>query len=116
MSSGLLDIMKRTAMDAMDANQMTDLRYGKVTSIKPLKIEVTNQFTIPEALIVVPQHLTDYEIEITTAGYDWLDNGGDEMTQSKRKLKVHGALKVGDRVAVIRKQGGQSYYILDRLP
>lgn len=120
MASGLVDVMKRASIDAMENAQMTDLRYGKVTSEKPLKVYVTNLFTIPESMLVVPEHLTDYEIEITTDGYGWVteeeQSHKHDIKQKKRKLKIHGALKVGDKVALLRKQGGQSYFILDRLP
>ena len=120
MASGLVDVMKRASIDAMENAQMTDLRYGKVTSEKPLKVYVTNLFTIPESMLVVPEHLTDYEIEITTDGYGWVTEDEQshkhDIKQKKRKLKIHGALKVGDKVALLRKQGGQSYFILDRLP
>ena len=107
MASGLIDIMKRASLDAMDANQMCDLRYGTVVSVSPLRIQVTNLFTIPESLLVVPQHLTDYEVEVTAP---W-----DEDVDSKKSMTVHNALKVGDKVALIRKTGGQSYFILDRV-
>lgn len=129
MSSGLVDIMKRASQDVMDNNQLCDLRFGKVISVTPLKVQVTNLFTIPESLLIVPQHLTDYELKVTTAGYDWKtdnESGGSgedsfeshnhTIRQSEKTLKVHGALKVGDKVALLRKQGGQSYFILDRLP
>ena len=128
MATGLIDIMKRASMDAMDATQMCDLRFGTVTSVKPLKIQITNQFTIPESLLIVPQHLTDYEMKITTSGYGWVTDqksGGSDMAsfashnhninQSEKTVKIHGALKVNDKVALIRKQGGQSYFILDRI-
>lgn len=129
MSTGLIDIMKRAALDATDNAQMCDLRYGNVVSVKPLKVQVTNLFTIPEALLVVPQHLTDYEVKITTGGYGWQTenkSGGADMAafashnhainESEKTIKVHNALKVGDKVALLRKQGGQSYFILDRIP
>jgi hypothetical protein len=125
MSSGLIDIMKRAAMDVMNNSQICDLRYGTVVSVTPLKIQVTNVFTLPESLLVVPQHLTEYELEITPI--DWLTEdrsggGGDASFAShnhaisgKKKIKVHNALKVGDKVALLRKQGGQSYFVLDRI-
>ena len=121
--------MKRATMEYLDNAKMCDLRFGKVVSVAPLKVQVTNQFTIPESLLIVPEHLTDYEIKITTTGYGWkTDNasGGSGMAeyashnhginQTERIVKVHGALKVGDKVSLLRKQGGQSYFILDRLP
>lgn len=125
MASGLIDIMKRASMDAMNNAQMCDLRYGTVVSITPLKIQITNVFTLPESLLIVPQHLTDYELEITPI--DWLTenrSGGSSYSsfeshnheiKGKNKIKVHNALKIGDKVALLRKQGGQSYFILDRI-
>ena len=104
MSTGLIDIMKQASMNAMDNAQMCDLRYGTVVSTSPLKVQITNQFILPSALLVVPKHLTDYEVDYTT----------DEQT-TKSTIKIYNALKVGDKVALLRKQGGQSYFILDRI-
>lgn len=133
MSTGLLDIMKRASMDAMDNAQVCDLRYGKVVSIDPLKVQITNLFTIPESLLVVPEHLKDHEVEVTidwntnnnTHSHDISDTytgGGSASSNThkhgvtgKKKMTIHGALKVNDKVALIRKTGGQSYFILDRI-
>lgn len=102
MSSGLIDIMKRASMDAMDNAQMCDLRYGTVVDVNPLKVKVTNVFTIPSALLIVPERLTNYSVTIT-------DESGDKT------VTIKSALKTGDKVALLRKQGGQSYFILDRI-
>lgn len=124
MSTGLIDIMKRASIDAMDNAQMCDLRYGQVVSIKPLKVQVTNLFTIPEALLVVPEHLTDHKVDVTINWTTGDKGGGSDMAafashnhsiSGKKTMTVHGALKVGDKVALLRKQGGQSYFILDRI-
>ena len=124
MPTGLIDIMKRAALDATDNAQMCDLRYGTVISVNPLKVQVTNLFILPETLLVVPEHLTDHSVNVTI---DWkTDNksGGSEMAAfashnhgvtGMKTMTVHGALKVGDKVALLRKQGGQSYFILDRI-
>lgn len=125
MSSGIIPIIKAAAMEAVRRENMCDIRYGTVISVAPLKIQVTNVFTLPESLLVVPQHLTDYEMEITPI--DWSTenkSGGSDMASfashnhaisGKKKIKVHNALKVGDKVALLRKQGGQSYFVLDRI-
>lgn len=124
MASGLVDIMKRAAMDAVDNNQMCDLRFGTVSSVSPLKVQITNQFVIPESLLIVPRHLTDYTVDVTISWTTEAESGGsgDSAFAShthditgKKTMLVHDALKVGDKVALIRKTGGQSYYILDRI-
>lgn len=101
MATGLIDIVKRAAIDAIENAQMCDLRYGTVVDVSPLKVQITNQFTIPQSLLIVPEHLTDHEVTVTL---DW-----------ERTMVVHNALKIGDKVALLRKQGGQSYFILDRI-
>lgn len=130
MSTGLVEVFKRAALDANENAQLCDLRYGTVVGVNPLKVQVTNLFTIPESLLVVPEHLTDYEMTVSIKGeYGWETqnkSGGSgesaftshnhSITQSEKKVFVHAALKVDDKVALLRKQGGQSYFILDRLP
>ena len=120
MATGLIDVIKRASLEAMYNSQICDLRIGTVTSINPLNVSVTPIFSLKEPMLIVPQRLTDYEIEVTTDGYGWETTLEAEHTheieQTKRKIKVHGALKVGDKVALLRKQGGQSYFILDKLP
>lgn len=102
MSTGLIEIVKRAAMDAVENAQMCDLRYGKVVSTNPLKVQVTNQFTIPQALLTVPEHLTNRTITI-------------KMDDETKTMVIYNALKIGDKVALLRKQGGQAYFILDRI-
>lgn len=125
MASGLIDIMKRAAIDAEEAGQPCDLRTGTVKSVSPLSIQISSQLILPEGLLIVPEKLTDYTIEVTPL--DWLTEnrsggGGDSSFAShnhaitgKKKMIIHNALKVGDKVVLIRKRGGQFFYILDRI-
>lgn len=125
MSTGLLDIMKRASLDAVENSKPSDLRYGTVLSTSPLKIQVTNQMVLPQSVLIVPQYLTDYEIDITV--HDWLTenkSGGsgdpafashNHLITGKKTITVHAALKVGDKVVLIRQAGGQNYLVVDRL-
>lgn len=130
MSSGLIDIMKRSALDAVEAGKPCDLRYGKVISIAPLKVQVTSQFIIPKSMLIVPEYLTDYEIEVTVKpDYGWntqnrsggsgeaaFSNHNHDIYFERKKITIHGALKVGDKVVLLRQAGGQQFLVLDRLP
>lgn len=104
MASGMIELMKRAALDAIESSQPTDLRIGTVVSVSPLKVKVSNQLILPSSILIVPQHLTDYNIDMVNV----LD--GDTKT-----MLVQGALKINDKVAMLRQQGGQSYFILDRI-
>ena len=96
---------------------MCDLRYGEVVEVSPLKIRLTPQLTIPSSLLIVPQHLTNYEVEVNT----YWETSTDSETESHSHsvsggtLTINNELKLGDKVALLRKQGGQSYFILDKI-
>lgn len=98
MSTGLLEIVKQAAINVIENKQMCDLRYGEVVSVSPLKIKLTPQLTIPSSVIVVPRQLTSYEVQL---------NGST--------IIVDNSLRIGDKVALLRKQGGQSYFVLDKI-
>ena len=38
-----------------------------------------------------------------------------DIVINKQKILVHNELKVGDKVVLIRMQGGQVYYVADRI-
>ena len=109
--------VKELAKQVNEAGNPADLRYGTVTKISPLEIHITSTFILPKELIIVPQHLTDYEVKITTSGYGWATESADGHTHTinqSKTVKVHNALKVGDRVALMRESGGRKYFVLDR--
>lgn len=146
MASDLIRIIKQASLDAFNNSKPSDLRFGTVASVAPLSVRVTNEFIIPESMLIVPEHLTDREVEVTlereylwethikqgiSGGYDdikILDNYSENEDDYERdvinhnheifgtrKIKIHNGLKSGDKVALLRKQGGQSYFILDRI-
>lgn len=107
MSTGIIDIVKRAAIDVMENSQLTDIRLGEVTNISPLSVKLTHQLTIPSSVLIVPEHLTDRTIKITVHNED----GTDE----NKEITIRNALVIGDKVALLRKHGGQLYFILDRI-
>ena len=129
MSTGLIEIIKRSALEAVASTKPSDLRYGTVDSVSPLKVRVTNQFVLPESMLVVPEYLTDHEVEVSVQdNYGWATrstSGGSEAASfashsheisfNKHKIKIHNSLKVGDKVILLREAGGQHFLIVDRL-
>lgn len=138
MSSGLVQAIKQAAMDAVENSKPADLRFGTVISEKPLSIRITNQFILPEKILIVPENLTDHEIEISVKKkYKWITEDTENYLPLSNDVEKHkhdiiindvaqptkvkniwiwNGLRVGDKVALLRMQGGQFYYVLDRLP
>lgn len=123
MSSGIIEIVKVAAMEAIANSKPCELKTGTVISVKPLRIRVSNDLTLPEAVLIVPQRLTDYTIEISgksanvfsVEGNTLFIQDGDSADESTETITVHNSLKIGDNVILIRNQGGKSYYIADRI-
>ena len=124
MSTGLVGAVKQAALDAIENAQMCDLRYGEVVSTSPLKVKVTNQFTLPSSLLIVPEHLTNHTVSVSLNWTTESTSGGSEDTlfashdhklSGTKTMTIYNALQTGDKVALLRKQGGQSYFILDRI-
>jgi hypothetical protein len=129
----MIDVMKRAAMEAVDDAKPCDLRYGTVVSTNPLSVRVTADFTIPKSLLVVPQHLTKYTVSMTMSGStgepvlsDEEGGSGGGSTGAElpphthsiggtRTITINNALRVGDKVVLIRKSGGNSYLVFDRV-
>lgn len=101
MSTGLLDIIKRAALDATDASNPLSLVYGEVTKTAPLEIKVTDNFILPEEMLEIPHHLTDYQVEMSNS-------------ETSGVYTVFNSLQLGDRVAMLREQGGRIYFVLDK--
>lgn len=80
------------------------VEMGIVSNTNPLTVKLPNdsKMTLYDTDLVVPEHLTDYEVEITS-------------TEGKKKIKVHGALKKGDAVYLLTYNDGKKYFIIDRV-
>ena len=140
-ANDLLNIIKRAALEAVNASQPSDFCFGKVTSIEPLKISVEQKMTLGAAQLVLTRNVSDYKV---TVSMDWktelagghnhsysgtCSEGGSYsgttskkddhqhqiVSDKKEELTIHNALQIGDEVILLKKKGGQKYLVLDRV-
>lgn len=129
MATGMIEIMKIAAMEAIDNAKPCDVRFGTVSSVSPLSVRISSDLILPESVLVVPQHLTDYTVNVNI-GLIANDSADDEVEEGdiiedvdesitegidERTLTIYNALEVGDNVVLLRNQGGKQYLILDRV-
>lgn len=119
----LLNAVKKAALDAVNAGQPSDFCYGKVTSVKPLKILVEQKMPLGSAQLILSRNVTDYKTKVTI---DWATESksggsGDSSFESHnhsvsgtKEMTVHNGLQIGDEVILLKKKGGQKYLVLDR--
>lgn len=128
-----VELVKKAAVEAMEASKPVSFLFGQVISASPLKIQVDQKSIYTEKMLVLTRNVTDYEVDMTVSHQtiaisydhpvtDTYTGGGtaEEISHShpikgRKKYKVHNALVVGDQVLLGRIQGGKKFVILDRI-
>ncbi len=123
-------VIKKISLETFINSKPADILYGSILSVKPLKIFIDQKMILTEGFITVPKHLTDYEVEISFNDPDikqkyttWDIGETIESSPSKisfkdkvkHKITVYNSLKVGEKVILLRQQGGQKYLVVDKV-
>ena len=129
-SQDFVKSIKKVSMEAVKASKPTDVVYGTVQSVSPLKIFIDQKLILTERFILIPQYLTDFETEIsfddpnikqvfTTWDMEEKEESDPSKIAFKEKIKhkitIYNSLKPGDKVILLRQQGGQKYLVIDRV-
>ncbi|KWX80333.1 hypothetical protein AMQ84_04185 [Paenibacillus riograndensis] len=94
----MLDIIKKASLGAVGSTNPVAFSYGTVTGTDPLQIQVDQRFILSGAALVLPESVMESKLE-------W----------DGKEIVLRRGLEKGDRVLMVRVQGGQSYVVLDRL-
>ncbi|MBR1372873.1 DUF2577 domain-containing protein, partial [bacterium] len=110
---------------AFVASKPSEIYEGVVISESPLKINVEQKFTLNAAQLVLTRNVTDFYDDITVIAWrteNESGGGGDAAFAShshalvgRKHIIVHNRLLTGDKVILIRQQGGQKYIVIDRV-
>lgn len=119
----LTRLIKKAACEAVDAGNPTSLVYGTVISTSPLRIITEQQLPLGQQQLVLCRSVTDYTVNVTTAWTTGSASGGSGESSfsahahsiSGGVMTVHNALQAGEKVVMIRQQGGQRFVVLDRV-
>lgn len=124
MAKSLGNAIKQLSQAVNDQSKPTDIRYGTVVSANPLKVQISAELTIPQSALVVPKSLTDYTVSVSVNWNTGDKSGGagesafashNHSISGTKSITIHNALKVGDKVLLLRQQGGQAYIVLDKI-
>ena len=97
----LVRLVKRAAVEAVAAGNPMGVCFGTVTSASPLKIMVDQKKTLTDAQLILTNNVRDFSVEVTCSG-------------ETHKFKMHLGLKKGEKVILLRCDGGQKFIVLDR--
>lgn len=128
----LVRLVKQAAVDAVRAGAPVAVCYGTVTGTGPLRITVDQKKILGEAQLILTDNVRDFNVVLSTVEgegesegphYTEDESGGSgdasfaahkHRYQGRKKWRVHNALKMGEKVILLRCDGGQKYIVLDR--
>jgi len=128
----LVRAVKRAAIDAVKADGPMGVCFGTVTAASPLEITTDQKLVLKEAQLILTNAVRDYTVEMTvdhvteviSHGHQVVDTytGGGSATpvdhshpyKGRKSFRVHLGLKAGEKVTMLRCDGGQKYIVLDR--
>lgn len=114
-----------SALDAVDRTQPMSFVFGTVTSTNPLKIATDQKMTLTDEFLILTNAVRDHSVDISVS---WTtgepEKGNTDPTgehthnhkiQGRKKITIHNSLTLGEKVLLLRAQGGQDYIVIDRV-
>ena len=119
----LVKAVKQAAVEAVQASGPMSVCFGTVTSASPLKIQVDQKKTLTGAQLMLTNSVRDFTVEMTVDHRTENTSGGsgdasfashNHAYKGRKSYRVHLALKAGEKVILLRCDGGQKFLVLDR--
>lgn len=125
----MIQIIKQAAIDAVDQSSPMTITYGTVTKINPLEIMTDQKTPLFSEVLALTSNVINRKAKISfdnpaikniVKNYSIDDEAGGNYKLSfqekvKNEVTIYDGLKVGEKVILLRVNGGQKYIVLDRL-
>ncbi len=114
----LVRAVKQAALDAVRAGDPMAVCFGTVLSSSPLKIQVDQKKTLGAAQLILTSNVRDFTVEMTvdheTEAFGGAAADHVHAYKGRKSFRVHLGLKKGEKVILVRCDGGQKFLVLDR--
>lgn len=114
----ILLMVKKASLDIYNCQKPTEICYGTVKSLNPLEIKINEELFIESDDLILTRNVLDYDVDITVDHITETDYGPAGHThgyKGRKVFRVNNALMQGEKVILIRVQGGQKYLVLDKV-
>lgn len=116
--SDLIEVIKKVALNAIEASKPTNALFGVVVSDSPLKISIDQKMTLDSDSLVLTNAVKEHTLEMTVDHVTENTNTGNgshnHTYKGRKQFTVHNGLVVGEKVILLRMQGGQKYIVWDK--
>lgn len=112
--SSLVNLIKEVGIKAVDSNNPVNVLFGVVVSINPLSVIVDQRFTLPEELLIIPEHMKRYEVNLSHT-HDYTDDGSQRTTgEALSTIVIQPGIQENDKLILLRIQGGAKYLVIGK--
>lgn len=118
-------LINSNARSEFARTQPMNLVFGTVLSANPLTIAINQKMILTSEFLILTNAVRDHSVDIQVSWCtDKPDNGGADPTgshthnhkiQGRKKITIYNGLTIGEKVLLLRAQGGQDYIVLDRV-
>lgn len=116
--------MGKIALDAMNNSMPSAILFGTVVSTSPLKINIEQKMTLESSDLVLTSLVSNFNVDMSMEHRTENTSGGsgdasfeshNHEYKGKKQFTVHLGLNKGEKVILLRVQGGQKFIVLDRV-
>ena len=130
--NALVRAVKKAAVEAVRAENPMGVCHGTVTGLSPLEITTDQKLILGEKRLILTNAVRDYTVEMTVDHVTEVISHGHSVTDTytgggtaqpvdhshpykgRKSFRVHLGLKMGEKVILVRCDGGQQFVVLDR--
>lgn len=130
--NALVRAVKKAAVEAVRAENPMGVCHGTVTDLSPLEITTDQKLILGEKQLILTNAVRDYTVEMTVDHVTEVISHGHSVTDTytgggtaqpvdhshpykgRKSFRVHLGLKMGEKVILVRCDGGQQFVVLDR--
>lgn len=114
-------LIKKAAVEAVEAEKPAAVCFGKVTGTAPLRIFVDQRFVLGEKQLILTKAVTDHAVDALVGFYTEESEEADSLEahrhscKGRKKIVLPNGLREGEEVILLRAEGGQRFIVLDRV-
>lgn len=106
----MVDLIKSVALKAVEASNPVNVLLGTVINASPIEIEVHQKLRLTKEFLVLTERVTRYEVDLEH------NHGGPTALAGKlTDTPIRTGLIKGDKVVLVRVQGGHQFVVLDKV-
>lgn len=126
----LLVALKHLTKKTISSTQPMGFTFGTVIGDNPLQISVGQKLVLGDEFLILTNAVRDHSVDISVSwttvddthkhgngndGQDTAETTHNHKVQGRKKITIHNGLTIGEKVLLLRAQGGQDYIVIDRV-